>query len=103
MTSALQYAPSEVPDFWSNLAPKVPSLRSMLVSGSQVFLGVQQILNQAPSCPNAQISCQNTSVVEDLCCFNAPGGQMLQTQFWDTSPPTGPSDAWTMHGLWYVP
>lgn len=52
------------------------------------------------SCPNAQISCQNTSVVENLCCFNAPGGQLLLTQFWDTHPATGPDDAWTLHGLW---
>jgi ribonuclease T2 len=41
-------------------------------------------------------------VVENLCCFNAPGGQLLQTQFWDTNPPTGPNDSWTLHGLWYV-
>ncbi|KAJ7633150.1 ribonuclease T2 [Roridomyces roridus] len=45
-------------------------------------------------------SCQNTSVVENLCCFEAPGGLLLQTQFWDTSPATGPSESWTIHGLW---
>ncbi|KAJ7103222.1 ribonuclease T2 [Mycena belliarum] len=45
-------------------------------------------------------SCTNTSAVADLCCFQAPGGLLLQTQFWDTSPPTGPSDSWTIHGLW---
>ncbi|KAJ8084526.1 hypothetical protein PM082_003298 [Marasmius tenuissimus] len=27
-------------------------------------------------------------------------GLLLQTQFWDTNPPTGPSDSWTIHGLW---
>ncbi|KAG8529073.1 uncharacterized protein KY384_005708 [Bacidia gigantensis] len=53
-----------------------------------------------PSCPNAQVSCQNTTAVADTCCFNAPGGQLLQTQFWDYNPPTGPSDSWTVHGLW---
>ncbi|KAI4240970.1 MAG: hypothetical protein L6R40_004850 [Gallowayella cf. fulva] len=52
------------------------------------------------SCPNPQLSCQNTTAVADTCCFNAPGGQLLQTQFWDTNPPTGPSDSWTVHGLW---
>ncbi|KAL8678737.1 MAG: hypothetical protein Q9186_004928 [Xanthomendoza sp. 1 TL-2023] len=36
----------------------------------------------------------------DTCCFNAPGGLLLQTQFWDTNPPTGPSNSWTVHGLW---
>ncbi|PPQ67928.1 hypothetical protein CVT25_000340 [Psilocybe cyanescens] len=45
-------------------------------------------------------SCQNTSSVSNLCCFEAPGGLLLQTQFWDTNPSTGPSDSWTIHGLW---
>jgi hypothetical protein len=38
------------------------------------------------TCSNPQLSCQNTTSVSDLCCFNAPGGQLLQTQFWDTNP-----------------
>ncbi|KAL8725444.1 MAG: hypothetical protein Q9166_007338 [cf. Caloplaca sp. 2 TL-2023] len=42
----------------------------------------------------------NTTTVEDTCCFNAPGGQLLLTQFWDTNPPTGPNNSWTVHGLW---
>ncbi|RWA10200.1 hypothetical protein EKO27_g4911 [Xylaria grammica] len=29
-----------------------------------------------------------------------PGGDVLLTQFWDTAPSTGPSDSWTIHGLW---
>lgn len=45
-------------------------------------------------------SCSNTTVVQDLCCFNAPGGDLLLTQFWDTNPSTGPVDSWTIHGLW---
>ncbi|KAL9056525.1 MAG: hypothetical protein Q9162_002901 [Coniocarpon cinnabarinum] len=47
-------------------------------------------------------SCQNKTAVpaQDLCCFSAPGGQILQTQFWDTSPATGPANHWTIHGLW---
>jgi ribonuclease T2 len=52
------------------------------------------------TCTNPQISCQNTTAVANTCCFNAPGGQLLQTQFWDTSPSTGPSNSWTIHGLW---
>ncbi|KAH7312970.1 ribonuclease-like protein T2 [Rhexocercosporidium sp. MPI-PUGE-AT-0058] len=51
-------------------------------------------------CLNPQMSCQNTTAVEDLCCFNAPGGQLLLTQFWDTAPSTGPNNSWTLHGLW---
>ncbi|KAJ7481047.1 ribonuclease T2-like protein [Mycena galericulata] len=45
-------------------------------------------------------SCQNTTAVSNLCCFESPGGLLLQTQFWDTNPATGPSDSWTIHGLW---
>lgn len=56
-----------------------------------------------PTCSDTQTSCQNSTAVGNLCCFNAPGGQLLQTQFWDTNPPTGPNDSWTVHGLWWVP
>ncbi|KAJ3784764.1 ribonuclease Le37 [Lentinula aff. detonsa] len=45
-------------------------------------------------------SCHNTSAVSNTCCFEAPGGLILQTQFWDTDPSTGPSNSWTIHGLW---
>ncbi|KAF3935053.1 hypothetical protein ABW20_dc0106976 [Dactylellina cionopaga] len=48
----------------------------------------------------AQLSCHNTTKVDNLCCFNSPGGQLLLTQFWDSQPATGPSDSWTLHGLW---
>ncbi|KAH7384954.1 ribonuclease T2-like protein [Cadophora sp. MPI-SDFR-AT-0126] len=51
-------------------------------------------------CLNPQLSCQNTTAVEDLCCFNSPGGQLLLTEFWDTAPSTGPNNSWTIHGLW---
>lgn len=54
------------------------------------------------SCPNAQLSCSSGATTTNYCCFNYPGGLFLQTQFWDTNPPTGPSDSWTIHGLWSV-
>lgn len=92
-------------DLYNEIEPAVskwiPSVKSMVKSGSQLLLGSQAILPTDVSfCPNAQISCRNTSAVENLCCFNAPGGQLLQTQFWDTNPPTGPNNSWTLHGLW---
>lgn len=64
-----------------------------------------QIFGQLPSISSAcsrsgQQSCHNTTIVENLCCFESPGGLLLQTQFWDTNPSTGPSDSWTIHGLW---
>ncbi|KAI8981149.1 ribonuclease T2 [Trametes punicea] len=49
---------------------------------------------------NAPASCHNTTRETNLCCFEAPGGLILQTQFWDTNPSTGPSNSWTIHGLW---
>jgi len=54
-----------------------------------------------PSCPsNSPLSCHNSTVAPDTCCFIHPGGQLLQTQFWDVSPSIGPDDSWTLHGLW---
>lgn len=46
------------------------------------------------SCPSPPPSTINT------CCVNHPSGHFLQTQFWDTSPPLGPADSFTIHGLW---
>ncbi len=84
----------------------IPSLRSIakfaLGSAQVALLSPYQVVDAGTpsSCPNPQLSCQNTTVVQDTCCFNAPGGQLLLTQFWDTNPPTGPTNSWTVHGLW---
>ncbi|KID83926.1 Ribonuclease Trv [Metarhizium guizhouense ARSEF 977] len=52
------------------------------------------------ACPaDSPLSCHNQTAVENTCCF-IPTGQLLQTQFWDTDPATGPQDSWTIHGLW---
>ncbi|OCH89542.1 base non-specific and adenylic acid preferential ribonuclease [Obba rivulosa] len=45
-------------------------------------------------------SCHNTTLETNLCCFESPGGLLLQTQFWDTDVEGSPSDSWTIHGLW---
>jgi ribonuclease T2 len=84
--------------------PSLRTLSKLAFGGAQVLLGGGQRVTGSfvESCPSPQLSCHNTTVVENLCCFNAPGGQLLQTQFWDTNPPTGPDDSWTLHGLWYV-
>lgn len=85
----------------SNNMPSIRTLSKIALGGAQVLLGGQTVRGTfTQSCPNAQLSCHNTTVVENLCCFNAPGGQILQTQFWDTAPATGPEDSWTLHGLW---
>ena len=56
---------------------------------SQSILQKDVFMSNAPACQHGQLSCHNTTLVENLCCFNYPGGKMLSTQFWDTSPPTG--------------
>ncbi|CAI5759695.1 unnamed protein product [Candida verbasci] len=51
------------------------------------------------SCPSdSPISCSSSQAAS--CCFESPGGVLLQTQFWDYSPATGPNNLFTLHGLW---
>jgi ribonuclease T2 len=89
----------------------MPSLRSLskyalssLGASQSVFANMNSAmsmsLNPLSSCPSPELSCHNTTAQPNLCCFNSPGGALLQTQFWDTNPPTGPDDSWTLHGLW---
>ncbi|KAE9367742.1 ribonuclease T2 [Stipitochalara longipes BDJ] len=91
---------------------EIPSIRSLsaLASGliSQLPFGgfntpskAYVPYGNAPSCPSdSPLSCHNSTAAPDSCCFIYPGGQLLQTQFWDTSPAIGPDDSWTLHGLW---
>ncbi|KAI0447434.1 ribonuclease T2-like protein [Xylaria telfairii] len=68
---------------------------------AEAALAVSSTMAASFSCPSdVPFSCSNTTAVGDLCCFNAPGGDILLTQFWDTAPSTGPADSWTLHGLW---
>ncbi|KAJ9362876.1 hypothetical protein DTO280E4_3225 [Paecilomyces variotii] len=73
----------------------------MAALASQLFLA-GGALASLQACPlnTTQLSCHNTTAIKDSCCFNSPGGLLLQTQFWDTNPATGPDDSWTIHGLW---
>nr|BAF94337.1 ribonuclease T2 [Lenzites betulinus]BAG12851.1 ribonuclease T2 [Lenzites betulinus] len=66
---------------------------------SQVAIDLSRAFNSMCSL-NGPASCQNSTPTADLCCFEAPGGLIMQTQFWDADPPRGPSDSWTIHGLW---
>ncbi|KAK0262106.1 hypothetical protein B0A54_05056 [Friedmanniomyces endolithicus] len=99
---------------WSDITNNMPSIRSLFAFGLYALTNVQSVfglhnavtrqfsqdLSASATCTSPQLSCHNTSAVADLCCFNSPGGELLQTQFWDTAPVTGPSDSWTIHGLW---
>lgn len=95
---------ARTPDADSVAMPSLRTLGKIALGGAQVLLGHggRVMGDFTQSCPTPQLSCHNTTVVANLCCFNAPGGQLLQTQFWDTAPATGPVDSWTLHGLWYV-
>jgi ribonuclease T2 len=55
---------------------------------------------QSEDCTNPQLSCQASSTPSNTCCYETPGGLVQQVQFWDTNPVTGPSNSWTIHGLW---
>ena len=62
-------------------------------------LGDQTVPRSWSKCDDDVLSCHNTTAV-DSCCLSYPGGQFLQTQFWDADPAVGPADSWTIHGLW---
>jgi hypothetical protein len=74
-----------------HLASKMPSslpsprriIKHASVALAQVIFGPgsqQRVLaGSSVSCPNAQLSCHNTTAA-NTCCLNAPGGQLLQTQ-----------------------
>ena len=99
-----------------NITDNMPSIRTASKVALSGLAAAQQVLGfmQSPvardglllgrasaSCSTTgQLSCQNTTAQSNLCCFNAPGGALLQTQFWDTDPVVGPSNSWTIHGLW---
>ncbi|KAF8996598.1 ribonuclease [Cyathus striatus] len=77
------------------LAPASPLSESLSVTG---LLGRDTLISSGCS-TTGTASCHNTSRVSNLCCFESPGGLLLQTQFWDTNPSTGPTNSWTIHGL----
>lgn len=69
----------------------------------KLSLNAASLFKRDASCPrNLPQSCVagSSPVGVDSCCTNTPGGQFLQTQFWDYAPATGPNNSWTVHGLW---
>lgn len=56
--------------------------------------------NQSETCTSPQLSCNASPIPANTCCYESPGGLLQQVQFWDTDPVTGPTDSWTIHGLW---
>lgn len=86
----------------------MPSIKSAAVAATAILAGASSAhrltargtYESCPTTSSTPLSCHNTTVQSNTCCFNAPGGQLLQTQFWDTNPSTGPTNSWTIHGLW---
>ncbi|KAI9368748.1 ribonuclease T2-like protein [Aspergillus egyptiacus] len=75
----------------------IPSVGALALYAMQL---APSVLANPKTCPNdTPLSCSNEST-EPSCCFNSPGGALLLTQFWDYDPSLGPSDSWTIHGLW---
>lgn len=65
----------------SSFMPSVKALSKAVLTYSQLALlsSSNTVSGGAPeTCSNPQTSCQNTTAVANTCCFNAPGGQLLQ-------------------------
>ncbi|GAW17458.1 hypothetical protein ANO14919_069150 [Xylariales sp. No.14919] len=75
-----------------------------VISTALVAVSAANALSLTPraTCSSTVESCSSAAGSSSVssCCVNKPGGQFLQTQFWDTDPVTGPSNSWTIHGLW---
>ncbi|KAK2732659.1 ribonuclease T2-like [Myotisia sp. PD_48] len=97
MTGSVAACTSAVSCTGFNAAPTNLIAGSLLAS-SQLILGASAEPRQCSI--GGDLSCHNSTIVEDTCCFNTPGGLLLLTQFWDADPGTGPADSWTIHGLW---
>ena len=70
-----------------------------LMALSALFPAVSAFAPICPLGPLAPLSCHNKPAIVNTCCTEVQG-QVLQVQFWDTQPATGPADHWTIHGLW---
>jgi ribonuclease T2 len=90
---------------FSQLLSQVPLLSSLLGSPTPLHPDINNSpisVSRHGSCPKTpSLSCPSSPPDSlNTCCVNHPSGHFLQTQFWDTSPPVGPNDSWTIHGLW---
>lgn len=61
----------------SSFMPSLPEIFKAALAFSQYALHYSSN-TVTGGCSNPQTSCQNTTAVANTCCFNAPGGQLLQ-------------------------
>jgi len=73
---------------------------ALAMPGFSRYMSPLESISSGCATTGVPASCQNATAQTNLCCFEAPGGLIMQTQFWDTDPSTGPSNSWTIHGLW---
>ncbi|KAI1267348.1 ribonuclease-like protein T2 [Xylariaceae sp. FL1019] len=75
---------------------------ALLLVAAALPLANAKDLAALATCSTTVESCSSSASSSSVssCCVNKPGGQFLQTQFWDTDPVTGPANSWTIHGLW---
>lgn len=81
----------------------IPGPQKLLKTLGSVWLSqTRPTPGSSPTCSQSELSCHTQYHGQDTCCYNYPGGMILQTQFWDADPAVGPDDSWTIHGLWYA-
>lgn len=81
--SLSQLDTSSLSSIMSSFMPSVKALSKAALTYSQIALlsSSSTVSGGSPeACSSPQTSCQNTSVVTNTCCFNAPGGQLLQVR-----------------------
>lgn len=89
--------------------PSIKSLAQLALTGPQMLLGSSpSSVLQSPleACSQPHLSCHAAHGPVNTCCTPTPGGQIALTQFWNSDASAGqpgyvgPSDSWTLHGLW---
>lgn len=81
--SLAQLDPQSLSSIMSSFMPSVKALSKAVLTYSQFALlySSNTVSGGSPeTCSNPQTSCQNTTAVANTCCFNAPGGQLLQVR-----------------------
>lgn len=69
------------------MAVFVPAVLTALAASSLVSANTgASIFNPRATCSGSVESCSTGADSASACCVNKPGGQFLQTQFWDTDP-----------------
>ncbi|GAA6033742.1 hypothetical protein JCM8097_004408 [Rhodosporidiobolus ruineniae] len=94
-------SPSPAPE--PNLLDLFNTVKDKVTTSVHKTLGLKSCASPLflpQSCVNGKSVAEVSKIEIDGCCTNVPGGLLLQTQFWDTAPATGPNNSWTIHGLW---